>query len=258
MSLSLYVAGALKEIKADAMQQRADLEMLGHPNYFPSVPVATCSDWDHLQLMDPETLRYCVNRSGNSDPWDRAVLEVTGDGTSMHDLLRRLRCNTIKVSPRNNAISILMPTQEFLRQVKRRHADDEQRVEEVQRFATAYEMLFIDGEVASFEGTLGAMLDTYECFHVLEALPVKWSPEHLFKCNCTVGMYSASCWHSLMAGMVCDSKISVPTQYLRSTFQARRKRGRPSKGGETDPGAPEGDARTKLAFGGGYQVPQVC
>ena len=35
------------------------------------------------------------------------------------------------------------------------------------------------------EWTLNEALKNYESFHILEAQQVKWSPEHLFKCNCT-------------------------------------------------------------------------
>ena len=49
---------------------------------------------------------------------------------------------------------------------------------------------------------------------MLDALPQKWSNIHLFKCNC---FKCASCVHILLAGMVCDPSIKVPSKNLGIT-----------------------------------------
>ena len=55
-----------------------------------------------------------------------------------------------------------------------------------------------------------------ESFYVLqvEALPLKFSNMHLFKCNCPECFKSASYVHVLLAGMVCDPSIRVPSKNL--------------------------------------------
>ena len=40
VGLPIYVANMLKSIKANSLQTAAQLELMGHPNTFPSVPVA--------------------------------------------------------------------------------------------------------------------------------------------------------------------------------------------------------------------------
>ena len=53
---------------------------------------------------------------------------------------------------------------------------------------------------ASFE------LGVYESFNVLEALPTRWSPIHLFKCNCSTCFTHASCAHVLYGMLQKKSK----------------------------------------------------
>jgi hypothetical protein len=51
VGLGLYIANSFKAMKSAARQLQADLALAGHPNAFPSKPVAIKSDWDRLQDM---------------------------------------------------------------------------------------------------------------------------------------------------------------------------------------------------------------
>ena len=88
----------------------------------------------------------------------------------------------------------------------------------------------------------------YESFHVLEALPARWSPIHLFKCNCCTCFTHASCAHLLLASMACyDHKIEIPVQYVSMTFQVRSQRGRPAVSGKNaEVGDVEEEKRKKV------------
>ena len=56
---------------------------------------------------------------------------------------------------------------------------------------------------------------------------------------------------------VCDPKIEIPLQYVTTTSQVRRKRGRPARSGEQGKeGDAEEEARKKV-HGEGYEVPSV-
>ena len=70
---------------------------------------------------------------------------------------------------------------------------------------------------------LSEALDLYEDFHILEALPQRWSPYHMFKCNCPCCFKNASCAHVLLASMLCDKQIEVPMQYVDAALQFRRR-----------------------------------
>ena len=117
----------------------------------------------------------------------------------------------------------------------------------------------MDNGMNESEG-LEEAFQVYESFHVREALPSRWSAQHLFKCNCSTCFQYASCPHVFLASMVCDAKIEVPLQYLTTTIQNRRGRGRPSKSGQhadVEKADEEPDKRAKVHAEEGYEVPQV-
>ena len=117
-------------------------------------------------------------------------------------LARNLKGMERRVSPTaSHATVLLIPTQKFIRQL-------------------------LD--------TPDAATEVYESFHVLEALPTRWSPIHLFKCDCRTFFTHPSCAHVLLASMVCGPKIENPLQYVTTTFQVRRKRGRPARSGKNE------------------------
>ena len=99
-----------------------------------------------------------------------------------------------------------------------------------------------NGKVMLANGKIGLIdnnirteaLDIYEEFHILEALPQKWSKYHLFKCNYPISFKTVSCAHVLLASMVtvCDRGIEVPIQYWSASLQhLRRGPGRPTAKG---------------------------
>ena len=94
----------------------------------------------------------------------------------------------------------------------------------VKEWARHYKTFYIDKD---HSGPLERTLQVYDFFRVLEALPVKWSRLHYWKCNCSVCFYHAGCHHVLLASMVVDKDIRVPPQYVAQSLQQRKKRGRP-------------------------------
>ena len=91
----------------------------------------------------------------------------------------------------------------------------------------------------------------------MEALPEKWSDNHLFKCNCEAGFKNASCHHVLMASWVVDSSAQIPDRYLSMHAQQRRKCGRPSKKASELGDAGKARCRARLELQAQYKVPQV-
>ena len=104
---------------------------------------------------------------------------------------------------------------------------------------------------------LDTSLGLYESYYILEAQSPRWSAVHLFKCNCLECFKTASCSHSLLAGMMCDSSITVPALNLGVTVQSRRKRGRPSIKASEIGDAGEARARARIQLQEEHRLPRV-
>ena len=128
----------------------------------------------------------------------------------------------------------------------------------VQREVDAFKTIILD-RALHLEPDIDNLLSLYESFHILNALPAKWSEEHLFNCNCTMCFQRASCQHVVLAGMIVDESIKMPVQYDGITLQSRRKRGRPQAAKKPmDVGVEEEGGSSILAREQeGYKVPQV-
>ena len=256
VALPIYIANMLKSLKAKSMEDDAQLMIMGHPNAFPSVPKASASDWTIMQSLSILTLRLTMAYRGSAQVWKTAVRELTDGVDDMRVLVRNLKEMERRVSPTSHAAVLLMPTQKFIRQLMDTIDTACEPTGEFTMRAAKFQRIFIDNNMDSRD-TLTEALEVYESFHVLEALPSRWSPIHLFKCNCRSCFTHASCAHVLLASMVCDPKIEIPLQYVTTTFQVRRKRGRPARSGEHGKeGDAEEEARKKV-HGEGYEVPSV-
>ena len=110
-----------------------------------------------------------------------------------------------------------------------------------------------EAEEWSLDEALGCM----EAFHVLEALPRKWSPLHLFKCNCTEFFKNTSCVHSVLTSMVCDLRIKIPSRYIGITIQQRRRRGRPGVKGSEVGDMEEAKASARIELQKQYKLQKV-
>ena len=245
----------LKSLKARSKQADSDLALMGHPNAFPSVPKASASDWTIMQSLRVATLRHTFAlKSGKCKTWKLAVDQLTRDAEDMRVLVRNLKEQERRVSPTSHAPVLLMPSQKFLREVMEMENAFAPTGPFTMR-AAQFIRIFVENGI--YSESITEALDVYESFHVLEALPTRWSPIHLFKCNCRTCFTHASCAHVLLASMVCDHKIEIPVQYVSTTFQVRSKRGRPAVSGQNmEVGDVEEEARKKV-HKEGYEVPSV-
>ena len=156
----------MSTIKAKALQLNA----------FPSVPVTCNLEWDLLQQMHPYTLVCTVSLTDREHTWRNAVRQVSGvqKGTiaveAMRDIVHNLGVPGRKISPTSHAGVLLMGNT----------ADVKVLTDAVQREVDALKTIILDGALH-----VDNLLSLYESFHILIALPAKWSAEHTFKCNCT-------------------------------------------------------------------------
>ena len=252
VSLHIYIANMLKSLKARSKQADSDLALMGHPNAFPSVPKASASDWTIMQSLRVATLRHTIAlKSGKCKTWKLAVDQLTRDAEDMRVLVRNLKEQERRVSPTSHAPVLLMPSQKFLREVMEMENAFAPTGPFTMR-AAQFIRIFVENGI--YSESITEALDVYESFHVLEALPTRWSPIHLFKCNCSTCFTHASCAHVLLSSMVCYLKIEIPVQYVSTTSQVRSS---PAMSGQdAEVGDVEEDKRKKV-HAKGYEVPRV-
>ena len=239
----------------------AELEEAGHPNLFQSTPVVTNQVWDLLETFHVHTSLYTQVNKGNAGAWMNAAADIVSDVDTMPDLLHNLATVKRSLAPTTQVTCLLMSA--FLRHLM---GDGDvsraEMIEKVQHAAQVFTEFVIEGELQNpapggGDWGLDDALGTLETFHVLEALPGRWSPDILFKCNCPEIFKNAACVHSVLAGMLCDPSIQVPRHYLGGTIQQRRKRGRPSKKGSEIGDMAEAKARARIELQSEYKLPKV-
>lgn len=254
-----------KFIRQDSIEMEAELELMGHPNFFQSTPQVSSMEWDLLQTLHPLTLFFTQVKTGNAGVWVSAVAEITNDVEDTRQLLHNLATVARNVAPTTHATCLLMPSQAFVRKVMESNPDASrgEMLEVMKLAARNFVTWIVDGELQSppptgeGEWSMQEALGCMESFHVLEALPNRWSQYHLFKCNCSEFFKNASCVHSVLAGMVCDPTIKIPSKYLGITLQQRRRRGRPSKRGSEVGDMGEARARIRIQLQREYVAPKV-
>ncbi len=152
----------------------------------------------------------------------------------MQELLSSLKTTERKVSPTSHAMVLLMPTQKQIKAILETEPtiDAPRMAGVIKARSDTFKAFYLGGVQGASGMTLMEALDLYEDFHILEALPQRWSAHHLFKCNCPMCFKNASCAHVLLASMLCDKRIEVPMQYVDASLQYRRRRpGRPTAKG---------------------------
>ena len=265
VGLALYLGNMFKTMVGASKKLQAELAIAGHPNAFPSTPKTTTAEWDLLQTFDYRTLLCTQVLKGNTAVWQSAVADITAEVSDVAGLLRNLAGVRRTVSPTTHATVLLMPSQAFMKTVLEQNPDisNAELVAVMSHAAKTYARYLVNGHLqnpspAGTDWTLEEALGCCESFYVLEALPHKWSSMHLFKCNCPECFKCASCVHVLLAGMVCDPSIRVPSKNLGITLQRRRARGRPSTKGSEVGDAGEARARARIALQAEYRAPKVC
>ena len=182
----------------------------------------------------------------------------------MQQLISNLARVKRTVAPNTHATVLLMPSQAFMKRTLEAHPliTNDALIREVENAADVYARYYIqgtlqdpapDGEQWSLEAALGC----FESFYVLEALPQRWSPCHLFKCNCPECFRTESCMHCILASMVCNAAIRVQATCLGVTIPGRRRHGRPSARGSDVGDIPEALARERIELGKEYRLPKV-
>ena len=254
----------LKSMKGASKALEARLELAGHANFFPSAPLVHTKEWDLLQTYDHRTLMCTVALRGTGGVWRTAVADITAEVEDMQQLIGNLGSVRRTVAPNSHATVLLMPSQAFMKRTLDAHPEftNEELVREVQKAADVYARYYVQGTLHEpapdgQEWSLEAALGCFESFYVLEALPQRWSPCHLFKCNCLECFKTASCVHCILASMVCNPAIRVPATCLAATIQGRRRRGRPSARGSDVGDVAEARARERVELGKEYRLPKV-
>ena len=178
--------------------------------------------------------------------------QLTKDAGNRRILVRNRKEQERRAGPTSHATVLLMPTQKFMCSM----LEIENVFDPTGPFtirAAQFIRMFLEKSINHKSVT--EALDVYESFHVLEALPTRWIPTHLFKCNCSAFFVHASYAHVLLARMVSDHLIEIPVSNVSPTFQVRRKRGRPSVSGQNAEVCAVEEEKCKKVHEAGYEVP---
>ena len=130
----------LKSIKGASKALEARLELAGHANYFPSVPIVTTKEWDLLQTYDHRTLMCTVALRGTGGVWRTAVADITSEVEDMQELIGNLGHIKRTVAPTSHATVLLMPSQAFMKRTLEAHPQmtNDELVREVEKAAGVY------------------------------------------------------------------------------------------------------------------------
>ena len=103
----------------------------------------------------------------------------------MQELITSLKNTERKVSPTCHAMVLLMPTQKQIKTIVETQPtiDAPRMAGVIKSRSEAFKDFYLGGVQTASGMTLLEALDLYEDFHILEALPQRWSAHHLFKCN---------------------------------------------------------------------------
>ena len=107
VGLGLYVANMVKAIKAGSRDVEAQLAKAGHPNAFPSKPVAGSLERDLVQVIDMRTLLLTMTLNVVATDWTAAVRKLCKDVTGFDDFQRNLDSVSRTIHPTTHATVIL-------------------------------------------------------------------------------------------------------------------------------------------------------
>ena len=108
----------VKAIKAGSRDAEAQLANAGHPNAFPSKPVAGCLEWDLVQGMDKRTLLLTMTLNVPATDWTAAVRKLCKDVTGFDDLRHNLDTVSRTIHQTTHATVVLCPTQSYVKSLK--------------------------------------------------------------------------------------------------------------------------------------------
>ena len=111
------MANIFKSVKANCLQTAAQLELTGHPNAFPSVPIASASDWTIIQSLHCQTQSLTVKINRGSAHWKAATTDIMQGVVRVESTRQRFREKDRRISPTVHASVLLMQTQKYLRGV---------------------------------------------------------------------------------------------------------------------------------------------
>ena len=172
----------------------------------------------------------------------------------MRVLERNLKEQDRIVIQTSHATVLLMPNLKFMRAL----LEIEDTFDPTEPFTmSAAQFIHIFIENGIYDESITEALNVCESFHVLEALPTRWSPIHILKCNCLACFTHTTCAQVLLVSMVYNHKIEIPVQYVSTTFQVHRKRGRPAVSGQNVEVGDVEEEKRKKVHNEGDEVPRV-
>jgi hypothetical protein len=209
---------------------------------FPSIPVPTKEEWNHVESLRPNILELCTVFASAEikSAWDlhiqdmlEAAEEEGVEITRAHVLIRALfnKKHTAKPPPRTNITHIIMPSMSLLN-----------RIDSEGKMPAAECLEIISDDVRKFDAMLAnpAMfaasspdwepedyIGLHESFYLLEPMEERWGKWVSWKCMCESFFSNGICGHSTLMALLYDSSLEAPsewsTQQLPSNSKSTKK-----------------------------------
>jgi hypothetical protein len=211
---------------------------------FPSLPVPTKEEWNHVESLRPNILELCTvfARLDVKVAWDlhiHDILEAAAEegvvDAAAHVQIRALfnKKHIAKAPPHSNISYIIMPAMTLLNRI-----DSDKKM-------TAAECLeAIHDDVARFEAMLSnpavfeanapdmdaeAYIELHESFYLLEPLEERWGKWVSWKCMCEGFFSNGLCGHSTLMALLYDSTLEFPGEWSTQQLpNSGKKNKRPS------------------------------
>ena len=238
--LGTFIGALVHFIRCLGAEHENFLKEQGTPGAFTRDPVPSKALWDVVQgvhlktlscsivtvaqhgMADADWLETCdsVLVAGFEDaPLHLRLVAWHEDIASSGEPTSTMRIESMKV--------ILMPRQHLLRRLD---PDGDKPVDDVRKqlydLADKYMSIVKDGVVPP-DADIQSVLDVYENFHMLTRA-ASWKPVPV-SCTCEHSSKFCICAHTVLFGMVFDSTLRVPTDYI-AACPSRRKKMRMLKG----------------------------
>ena len=211
---------------------------------FPSIPVPTKEEWNHVESLRPNILELCTvfARPDIKAAWDlhiQDMLEAAEEegvaDSAAHVQIRALfnKTRNTKAPPRTNISYIIMPSMSLLNKID---SDPARKMTAAEcREAIHDDLARFDAMLSNpavFEANAPDMdaeeyIALHESFYLLEPLDERWGKWVSWKCMCESFFSNGICGHSTLMALLYDSTLEFPsewsTQQLPSNGKSKKR-----------------------------------
>ena len=205
---------------------------------FPSLPVPTKEEWDHMERLRQNILELITvfAPAAVKTEWNVLIQDVVQaaeeDGVadkSAHAQITAFyqKKPTAKPPPRRSITHVIMPSTSLLN-----------RIDPERTMTAAQSLAAMDEDLARFDGMLAnpVVFDAvrpdldaedyialHESFYLLEPLGERWGKWVTWKCMCETFFGNGVCGHSTLMALLYDSSLEFPKEWSKQPLPSNAK-----------------------------------